>query len=111
MTDYLLDTNHASKLMAQEEPIVSRVRQAQVGGDRFGLSVTVPGELYYAVYASQRRQENLRRLQGLLNALILWPFNELAAEALEPFRPNRKQKAALFHPWMPKLPPLPGSML
>ena len=61
MADYLLDTNHASRLMAGEEPIVSRIRQAQAAGDRIGLSVTVLGELYYAVYASQRHQENSQR--------------------------------------------------
>ncbi len=80
MADYLLDTNHASKLMAQGEPITSRVREAQAAGDRLGISSTVLGELYFAVYASQRRQENLRRVHGLLSALILWPFGELAAE-------------------------------
>jgi len=41
MNDYLLDTNHASWLMAQQEPIVVRLRQAQAAGDRFGVSVTV----------------------------------------------------------------------
>lgn len=64
MTNYLLDTNHASWLMAQKDSLVTRLRQAQAEGDRFGISVTVLGELYYAVYASQRRAENLRRLQS-----------------------------------------------
>ncbi len=45
MTSYLLDTNHASPLMAFEEPITSRVQQAQAQGHHFGLSVTVLGEL------------------------------------------------------------------
>jgi predicted nucleic acid-binding protein len=81
MANYLLDTNHASRLMAQAEPINTRVQQARSSGDHFGISMTVLAELYYAVYASQRRQENLRRLQALVSALILWPFDELAAEA------------------------------
>ncbi len=45
MADYLLDTNHASSLMAGEEPLVGRVRQAEGSGDRFALSITVLGEL------------------------------------------------------------------
>jgi len=81
MAKYLLDTNHASRVMAQDELITARVQQARFSGDQFGISMTVLAELYYAVYASQRRQENLRRLQGLVGALILWPFDELAAEA------------------------------
>jgi tRNA(fMet)-specific endonuclease VapC len=92
MTDYLLDTNHASKLMAKEEAITSRIRQAQTMGDRFGLPITVLAELYYAVYASQRRRENLRRLQGLLDALILWPFNEMAAEVFGAIQAEQKAK-------------------
>ncbi len=45
ISDYLLDTNHASSLMAGEEPLVGRVRQAEGSGDRFALSITVLGEL------------------------------------------------------------------
>ena len=52
MTSYLLDINHASKLMVEDELITSRVRRAQAGGDEFGLSSTVLGEFYFAVYAS-----------------------------------------------------------
>jgi len=52
VTNYLLDTNHASWLMAQQSPIVARLRQSQAAGDQFGIPVTVLGELYYAVYAS-----------------------------------------------------------
>lgn len=60
MVSYLLDTNHASRLMAQQGPISSRVGQALASGDQFGLSITVLGELYYAVYASQHQEQNLR---------------------------------------------------
>jgi tRNA(fMet)-specific endonuclease VapC len=98
MADYLLDTNHASKLMAGEEPIVSRIRQAQAAGDRLGLSVTVLGKLYYAVYASQRRQENSQRLHGLLEALILWPFDELAAEEFGRIQAEQKAKGRPISP-------------
>ena len=59
-------------------------------GHRFGLSITVLGELYYAVYASRHREENLQRLRGLLNALVLWPFDELAAEAFGAIQAEQK---------------------
>ena len=98
MADYLLDTNHASKLMALEEPLTSRVRDAQAQGHRLGLSTTVLGELYFAVYASQRRQENLRRLQGLLEALILWPFDERAAEEFGRIQAEQKRKGRPIPP-------------
>jgi len=92
MANYLLDTNHASRLMAQEEPIASRVRQAAAGGDQFGISATILGELYFAAYASQHREQNLSRLQALSSALIIWPFDESAAETFG--RIQAEQKAA-----------------
>ena len=90
MAEYLLDTNHASKLMAGAEPLASRVRQAQAAGDRFGLSITVLGELYYAVFASQRQEENLQRLRALVASLALWPFDEADAEMFRRIRAEQK---------------------
>lgn len=80
MADYLLDTNHATLLKARDTGIGSRMERARESGDRFGLSITVLAELYYAVYASQRHQENLSRLRELAGALLLWPFDEAVAE-------------------------------
>ena len=56
MMNYLLDTNHASLLMAQQDPIVAHLREAQAGGDRFGVWVTVLGELYYKPRAAPSRR-------------------------------------------------------
>ena len=98
MTNYLLDTNHASWLMTQQGPIVARLRQAQAAGDRFGVSVTVLGELYYAVYASQRRAENLRRLQALVGALLLWPFDALTAQEFGRIQAEQKAKGRPIPP-------------
>mgnify|MGYP001126327246 CR=1 FL=1 len=98
MTNYLLDTNHASWLMAQQAPIVARLRQAQAAGDRFGIPVTVLGELYYAVYASQRSAENLRRLQSLAGALLLWPFDALAAQEFGHVQAEQKAKGRPIPP-------------
>lgn len=71
MTAYLLDTNHASKAMHGEEPLISRLTTAQSNGDKFGISVTVLGELYFACYVSTRKTENLSRLNDLLRRVIL----------------------------------------
>jgi tRNA(fMet)-specific endonuclease VapC len=98
MMNYLLDTNHVSWLMAQREPIVARMRQAQAAGDRFGIPVTVLGELYYAVYASQHRAENLRRLQSLAGALLLWPFDALTAQEFGRIQAEQKAKGRPIPP-------------
>jgi len=76
---YLMDTNHASRLMDGAEPLLSRVRRSIADGDTF-LAVTVVGELYFAIYASQRFENNLRRLQALRTLAWTLPFDEPAAE-------------------------------
>ncbi len=98
MTNYLLDTNHASWLMAQQSSIVARLHQSQADGDQFGIPVTVLGELYYAVYASQHRAENLRRLQSLAGALLLWPFDALVAEEFGRIQAEQKAKGRPIPP-------------
>jgi tRNA(fMet)-specific endonuclease VapC len=98
MTSYLLDTNHASWLMARQESIVARLRQAQASGAQFGISITVLAELYFAVYASQRRSENLNRLQSLARALLLWPFDALAAEEFGHIQAEQKARGRPIPP-------------
>lgn len=78
--------------------LVARLRQAQADGDRFGISAKVLGELYYAVYASQRRAENLHRLQSLVGALLLWPFDALAAEEFGRIQAEQKAKGRPIPP-------------
>lgn len=72
MASYLLDTNHASPPMALAQPRFARIEQAQTQGHQFGIAVTVLGELFHAVYASQRRAGNLRYLTRMLADLTLW---------------------------------------
>jgi len=90
MADYLIDTNHASGLMALQEPLTTRAQQARVRGDRLGLSITVLGELYYAVYASRRQELDLRYLRQMLDTLMLFPFDEPAAEEFGRIRAEQK---------------------
>jgi tRNA(fMet)-specific endonuclease VapC len=75
-----MDTNHASRLMDGAEPLLSRVRRSIADGDTFFLAVTVVGELYFAIYASQRLENNLRRLRALRTLAWTLPFDEPAAE-------------------------------
>ena len=66
MTDYLVDTNHVSKILEGEKKLKVRLQKAKETEDTFSISMTVLGELYYAVYASQRKKENLARLKACL---------------------------------------------
>ena len=98
MIKYLLDTNHASRLMGNDARIVARVRQARQTGDEFGISITILGELYYAVYASQRRMENLQRLTRLLTTLQIYPFDTEAAEGFGKIQAEQKAKGRPIPP-------------
>ncbi|MBI1801590.1 MAG: type II toxin-antitoxin system VapC family toxin [Chloroflexi bacterium] len=80
MSNYLLDTNHASRVMANDAQLVSRIEQARSSGEQFAISVTVLGELYHAVYASQRQHRNMQQLLDLLGAFRVWPFDEAVAQ-------------------------------
>ena len=42
MPDYLIDTNHAGRLMANDPALVERLRLSEAAGDVF--TVTLPGE-------------------------------------------------------------------
>jgi len=68
--DYLLDTNHASKLLEGNESLFSRVNALKYSGSRFGISMSVVGELFFAVYASRRKEENLQHLKRFLEDVI-----------------------------------------
>ena len=80
MTSYLLDTNHISRYISLEEPLSSRIRRAQRISDEFSITVTVLGELYSAVYASRRRDDNMRKLRIAVSLLPIMPYDQLAAE-------------------------------
>lgn len=54
--------------------------------------MTVLGELYYAAYASQRREENLRALRAFMADVIVWPFDEMAAQEFGRIQAEQKAK-------------------
>ena len=72
MADYLLDTNHASRILDGSEPVTTRIEAVAKAGHRFGISVTVLGELYFAAHASQRRVQNLQAIHA--TALLCCPI-------------------------------------
>ena len=92
MADHLLDTNHASKFLEGREPIRSRIVSAQASGNRFGISMTILGELYFAAYASRRPTENPAKLGQFLDDVILWDYDRRAAEEFGRIQAEQKAK-------------------
>jgi tRNA(fMet)-specific endonuclease VapC len=48
--------------------------------------------MYYAAYASQRRDENLRGIRAFLADIWLWPYDERAAEEFGRIQAEQKVK-------------------
>ncbi len=89
---YLIDTNHASAFMGNKQPITERITELAKGGVRFNLSVTIVGELYYAVYASSHQQRNMTNLNHLLNRIVVLHFDSIAAEEYGRIKAELKAK-------------------
>jgi tRNA(fMet)-specific endonuclease VapC len=98
MKAFLMDTNHVSHFLSGHRALQDRVRVSQGQGSIFGISMTVLGELYYAVYASQRPKENLMRLEAFLDAVLLWEFDRLAAEEFGKIQAEQKAKGKPIPP-------------
>ena len=90
--DYLLDTNHASKILEGNESLSLRISTLKNSDSRFSISVSVLGELFFAVYASKRRKENLLQLKGFLEDIILWDYDVTAAEEFGKIQAEQKAK-------------------
>jgi predicted nucleic acid-binding protein len=90
--DYLLDTNHASKLLEGSESIINRINALKNSGSRFGISVSILGELFFAVYASSRKDENLRQLRLFLDDIIIWGYDIIASEEFGKIQAEQKAK-------------------
>ncbi|MBI2560317.1 MAG: type II toxin-antitoxin system VapC family toxin [Planctomycetes bacterium] len=89
---YLFDTNHASKILEGNKSLSLNVNALKNSGSRFGISVSILGELFFAVYASKRKEENLLQLKGFLEDVILWDYDVIAAEEFGKIQAEQKAK-------------------
>lgn len=98
MSKFLLDTNHAGRLMAGDPLLVERLQLSEEAGDEFAVSITVVGELYYAVYASRRQASNRRNLIRLLDAIRVYSFDRSSAEEFGRIQAEQKTKGRPIPP-------------
>jgi predicted nucleic acid-binding protein len=78
MTDYLLDTNHASFVWRKREQIAPRLRS--LTDARLSLCLPSIGELWHMVFRSARAESNAAELELFLSDYEHWPFDHAAAE-------------------------------
>lgn len=75
----LFDTNHAIAHLNGDPRLAPRLMAAKAAGDRFVLTTTVLGELYYGAHASQQIAENLAKLEAFATQLDVYSFDSPAA--------------------------------
>jgi len=92
MTAYLLDTNHAAKMMGDSDALRERFVRRGQPQDRFFISITVLSELYFAAYASRRQAQNLWSVNHLLDHIPLLDFDVMAAEEYGRIKAELKAK-------------------
>jgi tRNA(fMet)-specific endonuclease VapC len=92
MSAYLLDTNHAAKVMGNASELREMFAQRGQAEDRFFISITVLGELYFAAYASHRQAYNLQNIDNLLIHIPVLDFDVAAAEEYGHIKAELKAK-------------------
>jgi tRNA(fMet)-specific endonuclease VapC len=92
MTAYLIDTNHAAQIMADQTILDSRLASDRNTGDQFYTCITVLGELYFAAFASRRKEQNLQNLASLLDHIPVLRFDRAAAEEYGRIKAELKTK-------------------
>ncbi len=80
MKRYLLDTGIFSDFANRRRGVGVRVRAARQQGAKIGTCLPVVGELYYGIELSETKERNLKNIRQALSGVVLWPFNEAAAE-------------------------------
>ena len=80
MRRFLLDTGPAQDFNHDRNGIRGRVQAERRRGNRVGIGTPVLGELWAGLGGSETRERNLHRLHFGLSRLILWPYEERAAE-------------------------------
>lgn len=80
MRRFVLDTGPAQDFNHDRRGVRGRVQAERRRGNRVGICTPVLGELWAGLGGSESRERNIDRLHFGLSRLILWPYEEDAAE-------------------------------
>ena len=77
---YILDTNALADLVNHRRDVEIRAAAEAKKGFRIGTCPPVIGELYFGIYNCQSTQKNLQIASRGLRRLVIWPYDQQAAE-------------------------------
>jgi len=80
MKDYILDIDHIAGLMAGNENLLRRIGEVKEDSGRFGITVTILGDLYFFIRSSQQMDANMASLTELVSDLHVWEVDRGVAE-------------------------------
>ena len=75
---YILDTNHCSKLIANDSNITKKLED--LGSTKVATCAIVSGELRYMVERSARKLENEVKVNSFLSGIEIFPVDDSAAD-------------------------------
>lgn len=80
MKDYILDIDHLAGLMAGNENLLRQLGEIKEDLGRFGITVTILGDLYFFIRSSRQMDANAASLTELVSDLHVWGFDRGVAE-------------------------------
>ena len=98
MTRYLLDTDTCIELLNRRSSTVSQ-RLASLTPAEVVLCSVVKAELYYGVYRSSRRAENLALVGAFCSQFLSIPFNDACVEIYGSLRAGLVQRGSMIGPY------------
>lgn len=75
---YVLDTDMVIYLVKGKVEVASRIKQA--GEENVYISPITVGELFFGIYKSQRREENLHRYTAVMAQYNILPFTNAVGQ-------------------------------
>ena len=76
---YLLDTNHCSRIIANDAQVIQQLEDRREQG--FATSVIACGELLFMAWNSERREANLGRVKAFLTGIRIYLVDGAIADA------------------------------
>jgi tRNA(fMet)-specific endonuclease VapC len=77
---FILDTNALGDFIDHRRGVSNRATALAKSGYRIGTCPPVIGELYFGIFNSDSPQRNIRQATRGLRQLVIWPYDQRAAE-------------------------------